>query len=225
MIENDLFDYGIKILQSQSGYKFNLDSILLAEFVKFKPESKILDLCSGNAVIPLILSTKNNKLNIDSVEIQKDKYELAKKNISINNLNNRINTINIDLKEYTKFNYYDVVICNPPYYKWNENIKNTSDSISKYEIKTSIEEIIKYSKKFLNPKGNLFLIYRVERLGELVFISKKYNFGIQNITFLITSRRSSAKLFLINLSKLKKDNIKIEFKNIYDLKSYKNIFD
>ncbi len=56
IVLNDLFDYGLKIYQSVDGFKFSLDSILLSEYVKLTKNTKnILDLCTGNASVPLIL--------------------------------------------------------------------------------------------------------------------------------------------------------------------------
>ena len=79
---NDLFDYpNLKIYQYKKYFKFSLDSILLAEFVKInKITQNILDLCTGNAAVPLILSTKT-KAHIDGFEIQKEIFELAKESI------------------------------------------------------------------------------------------------------------------------------------------------
>ena len=57
---NDLYDYeGLKIYQYEDGFKFSLDSILLAEFVEIKQGiGTIVDFCTGNAPVPMILSTK-----------------------------------------------------------------------------------------------------------------------------------------------------------------------
>ena len=78
---NYLFGYdNLKIYQHDDMFKFSIDSILLPNFVTLLNKSKkILDIGTGNAVIPLILSTKIN-CQIDGVEIQKKSFLLAKKN-------------------------------------------------------------------------------------------------------------------------------------------------
>ena len=77
---NDLFDYGYKIYQDDNYFKFSLDSVILAEFVNIKKNKyKVMDLCSGNAPIPMILNLKyNGQLDISAIELQKDIYELDK---------------------------------------------------------------------------------------------------------------------------------------------------
>ena len=119
-VKNDLFDYGLQIYQYEDSFKFSLDSILLAEFVDLKPSIKtIVDFCTGNAPVPLILSTKT-KAKIYGFEIQNNIYDLAKMSVAANNLTDQIEIYNADLKEaleYTLPESIDVVTCNPPYFK------------------------------------------------------------------------------------------------------------
>ena len=76
-ILNDLYDYELKIYQYDDKFKFSLDSILLAEFVELKPTTDlIVDFCTGNAPVPLILSTKT-KAKIYGFELQKNIFELG----------------------------------------------------------------------------------------------------------------------------------------------------
>ena len=58
IVKNDLFDYQNRyIYQDSDFFKFSVDSILLSEFAnKYPLNGKILDICTGNAVVPLILS-------------------------------------------------------------------------------------------------------------------------------------------------------------------------
>ena len=219
-----LLDYNLTLFQDDEVFKLNLDSILLAEYVTLKKNTKVLDLCSGNAIVPLILLTKEKKLKIDCVEIQKNACELAMKNIKANNFESRINVINDNLNNIKRRNYYDIITCNPPYYKENNNKSlNLSRRISKYEIYTNIEEIVKYSKKYLSPKGKLFIVFKPERIAELIFLLKKYNFGVLNITNIITKSKK-VNLVLVESQKSRKDNTRINILDVQKLNSYKNIF-
>ena len=116
---NDLFDYGYKIYQDNNYFKFSLDSVILAEFVNIKKNKyKVMDLCSGNAPIPMILNLKyNGQLDISAIEIQNDIYKLGEMSLEYNKIDN-INYINADAREYYKTHKekYDVITCNPPYF-------------------------------------------------------------------------------------------------------------
>ena len=100
---NYLLGYeNLKIIQDNEMFNFSLDSVLLPNFITINENVRnILDIGTGNAPIPLILSTKTNA-NIIGIEIQKEVSEMAKESVKMNNLENRITIINEDAKEYSK---------------------------------------------------------------------------------------------------------------------------
>ena len=102
-VKNDLFDYQNRyIMQIKDGFKFSLDSLLLAEFVNIRKSDKIiLDMCTGNAPVPLILSLKTDAL-IVGFEIQKDISDLAQESVILNGLKDNIRIINDDIKNIIK---------------------------------------------------------------------------------------------------------------------------
>ena len=101
---NDLYDYGYKIVQNSDYFKFSLDSMLLANFVNINmSDSKLLDFCTGNCPIPIILS--NSIKNIVAFEVQKEIYELGDESLKLNN----INTEHID-DEFIKIKVIDKYI-------------------------------------------------------------------------------------------------------------------
>ncbi len=117
---NYLLGYeNLKIYQNTDMFNFSLDSVLLPNFVTINKKTKrILDIGSGNAVIPIILSTKTTA-SIDAVEIQKEVYELGVKSIKLNKLENQINIYNEDIKDFYKnseTDVYDTITCNPPFF-------------------------------------------------------------------------------------------------------------
>ncbi len=233
---NDLYDYGLKIYQYSDSFKFSLDSILLAEFVRLNNRVKhILDLCTGNASIPLILSTKLGASNItsiaiDAVEIQKDIHELGKESIIYNNLTEQINLINADVKEHEKVlgqKKYDIITCNPPYFKVeNPDLLNEGESlaISRHEIKITLEEIFNIASKHLNTKGEFYLIHRVERLDEIIIYGNKYHLPVKNIVLIKMKEENNPSLVLVRCIKGARNGIKITDKCIANLKTYQGLF-
>ena len=148
-VVNDLYDYGYKIVQNNNYFKFSIDTIALADFISIRfTDKKMLDMCTGNAPIPIILSSKISE--IYGMEIQKPIFELAHKSIKINNLDN-IKLINDNIKNWTKYfpgNNFNIISCNPPYFKYNNNAlvnDNIIKSIARHEITINLEEIIQIS--------------------------------------------------------------------------------
>ncbi len=203
-VVNDLVYFkDIKIVQNKNYFNFSLDSILLPNFVNITPNTKnILDLCSGNAPIPLVLSTKTNA-NISGVEIQKEIYDLAVESIKINNISN-IKMINKDAKEIIndfETDTFDIITCNPPYFKLNDtSILNDNDvkSIARHEISINLDDIIKISKKLLKNGGSLCMVHRTDRLIDVIESMKKNNIEPKRIRFIYPKKDKESNLFLID---------------------------
>ena len=213
---NDLVNYkNIKIIQDKNYFNFSLDSVLLPNFVTLNPNTKmILDLCSGNLPIPLILSTKTNA-NIYAVELQQEIYDLAKETLKINNLENRITLYNDNAKNMTnKFetDTFDLITCNPPYFKYcdtsliNDNIIK---SIARHEIEINIEDIIKISKRLLKNGGSLSIVHRTERLIEIIELMRKNNIEPKRIRFIYPKENTESNLILIDGKKNGNPGLKI----------------
>lgn len=229
MIEkNDLYDYGLAIYQNKEYFKFSLDSILLGEFIKLKNDISILDLCTGNAPIPLILLTRNSTIKIDAVEIQKEVYELAKKSIKENGFEDRVKLYNVNINSYTTEKKYDVVLANPPYFKNIETSyqnENKIKRIARHEVLLTLEEVVCAAKKHLKENGTFYLVHRTERFLDVISCLSKNKLGIRKITFIYTKHNNSAEFFLLEASKYKKSDIKFFSLNIENRKTYKNIFE
>lgn len=215
-VKNYLLNYdNMYIIQDTDMFNFSLDSVLLPNFVTInKKTKKILDIGSGNAPIPLILSTLTDA-QIMAVEIQKDVYELGKESIKINKLENRIDFINADINELYKeidTETFDVITCNPPYFKVNES-SNLNDSeyktIARHEIKLDLEKLFKIAKKLLKNKGNIAIVHRPERLSDIVSEMKKNNIEPKRIQFVYPSINSEANILLIEGTKNGNHGVKI----------------
>lgn len=210
---NDLLGYNIKIFQDDDFFKYNLDSILLAEFVELKSNKKnILDIGAGTGAISLVLSTKTNQ-NIDAIEIQKKLSDLFTKTIKYNKLEDQISLYNEDIKKsvlLNRNNYYDIIVCNPPYFKNGKFSPKLAKSIARHEEFLNINDIAKVSKKLLNNNGSLYIVYNSERLIEALEILKSSNLIPKRLKFIHTNLNKSATIFLLECVKNGNDGLKIE---------------
>ena len=214
---HELLGYkNIKIIQDDEMFSFSVDSMLLADFIKTTTKTKhIIDLCCGNAPIPLFLTLKTNA-KITGIEIQKDVYELAQESIKLNNFEDQIEIINDDLINiYQKIgaNKYDIVSCNPPYFKYIEtsNInKNDYLTIARHEVKATLEDIVIESNKLLVDGGYLYMVHRVERIAEIMECFSKNCFQIKTMRFVYSKEDSNEAMFvLIEARKNKNPGTKI----------------
>lgn len=179
---------------------------MIPRFCVLKNNMKIIDFCTGNAPIPMILSTLTDS-NIIGVELQKEIYNLAVQSIKINNLEDRITLLNMNVLDI--FNVYetdsfDLITCNPPYFKVNEfsNLNNNMiKSIARHEIEIKLEDICRISKKLLKNNGSLVLVHRTDRLSEIINMLLKYNLQPKRIRFLYPKKLENSNLVLIDARK------------------------
>ncbi len=205
IVINDLVYFeDIKIVQNKKYFNFSLDSVLLPNFVKLnKGIDKILDLCTGNAPIPLILSTKT-KSKIYGIELQKEIFDLAVQTVKINKLEEQIVLINEDAKDtYNRFNSdtFDIITCNPPYFKVNkDSIKNDNEikSLARHEISINLEDILKISRKLLKNNGQLSMVHRTDRLVDIIYLMRINNIEPKRIRFVYPKYGEKSNLILVS---------------------------
>lgn len=217
---NDLVGKNLKIYQDNDYFKFSLESVILPSFVDIKlSDKKILDLCTGNAPIPLILSTKT-KNQIIGVELQKEIYDLAIKTIKINNLENQITILNYNVKELNKIfpgDTFDIITVNPPYFKVNDNKylnKNNIKSTARHEENLTLDELLKTVKYLLKNNASFYMVHRTERFIEIIEKLKEYNLEPKKIRFIFPFKKKESKLFMIMATKNGKTGLKI-LDNLY----------
>lgn len=216
-IVNDLVGFkNLKIVQNKEYFNFSLDSVLLPNFIHFnKSLKKILDLCTGNGPIPLIMSTKT-EAEIIGVEIQDDIYDLAIESVAINGLQNKIKIIKEDVNNICNFyesDSFDLITCNPPYFKVNENsLKNINDikTNARHETLVNLEQIIIISRKLLKNNSSLYIVHRTERLAEIMYLMKKNNIEPKRVRLVYPKEGMNSNIVLIEGRKNGKVGVKFE---------------
>lgn len=202
---NDLYDYGYKIIQNSAYFKFSLDSILLSDFVSINyKDQKLLDLCTGNAPIPITLSSKIKE--IYAIELQPEIYKLAEESIKINNIHNikLINDNALNCLNYFKENSFDIITCNPPYFVYNEKSivnQNLIKTIARHEKEITLKDIVLIASKMLKNKGRFYLIHRTERLIEIIEEMQKNHLGIKKMQFCYDNKDSKCSMVIFEAQK------------------------
>ena len=212
---DDVLGYDLKIYQNSSYFSFSLDSIILANYANIRLRDKnIVDFCTGNGVIPLIVS-KRTKNNIVGVEIQEKLAELATKSVEYNKLTDRITIVNEDVNEFSSrhLNEFDLVLCNPPYFKvedkssFNESYEKM---IARHEITFNLEDLCKCCKKVLKDNGNLYIVHRSDRLIDIIETLRKHNLEPKRIRFVYENVSKESTLVLVEAQKCGSVGLKVD---------------
>lgn len=210
-----LADESMKIIQSPSAFSFSLDAVLLAEFayVPIK-RGKILDLCTGNGVIPLLLS-KRTQANITGVEIQERIFGMAERNVALNKLSDQINLIHGDLKEMQPMlgqSSFDVVTCNPPYFPTpakTEHNHNEFLTIARHEVYCTLEDVVKACKLHVRPGGKVAMVHRPGRLVDIITLFRAYRLEPKRLQLVYPKKGKEANMLLVEGIRDGKADLKI----------------
>lgn len=193
---------GYKIIQDPDGFCFGTDSVLLSDFAVVKQDHKVLDLCSGNGIIPILLCAKSESKNICGMEIQENPYKLAVKSIELNGLKSRITYINDDVKNaFSHFAHgsFDVVTCNPPYMLCGSGFINDKDTktIARHEVLITFDEIAEIASKLLKFGGKIYVVHRCDRLCDVICSMRKHGIEPKRLKMVHSTKASAPNLFLV----------------------------
>ena len=184
---DDLQLKGLKLIQDKTGFCFGIDAVLLANFAKVKNNAKVVDLGTGTGIIPILIAGKSKASKIIGVEIQEEVYEMATRSVKLNNLEDRVEIVNADIKTIDKqlpVHGFNVATSNPPYMHMN-GIQNPNDkkAISRHEVLCDLEDVIRAASRLVMPRGKFFMIHRPIRLVDIVTLGRKYNLEPKVIQF------------------------------------------
>ena len=213
---DDLQLNNLKIIQNKNGFCFGIDAVLLSDFAKdIRNNSQVLDLGTGTGIIGTLLCAKTGLSKIYGIDIQKDVCDMASRSIKLNNLEDKFEIINTnikDLKNIFEESSFDAIVSNPPYKKDNSGLKNEIETrlISRHEIAASLEDFISISSKLLKNSGNIYMVHRPERLSDLFYLLKKYNLEPKKLRIVQSYANSKPKLILVKATKNAKSFLNIE---------------
>lgn len=176
---DDLQRNHLRIIQKTDGFCFGMDAVLLSGFAAVKPGERVLDLGTGTGIIPILLSAKTEGEHFTGLEIQEEIAGMAKRSVSMNGLEKKIEIVNGDIKEASRIfgaASFDVVTTNPPYMNDTHGLKNPAEvkAISRHEVLCTLEDVVSQAAKVLTDRGRFYMVHRPFRLAEIFQVLTKY---------------------------------------------------
>lgn len=202
----------IKICQPKKGFRFSIDSILLARFISKRKVENIIDIGAGSGIIAILLNKLYNYQDIDALEYQHSMYKCLKKTITLNSLANKIHPINIDLKQFRPQKKYSLMVSNPPYRKSNSGrICNTQDeNMARFDDELNIIDLFRFARSYLENFGSLYISYDADLTEELLGNCRDFNLEPKRIQFFHPDLDKPARLVFIEFKKGAKVELIVE---------------
>lgn len=185
---DDLQIGGLELIQDPKKFCFGVDAVFLSDFVRIRPGENVLDLGTGNGIIPVLLSAKTEARHITGLEIQADTAEMARRSVAHNHLEDRIDIVTGDIKEAAELfkpAFFDVITTNPPYMLADHGMRNPDDAkaIARHEVLCSLDDILRESMRLMQDKSRFYMIHRPFRLTEIMIKMHQYKIEPKRIRF------------------------------------------
>ena len=186
---DDLQLNGLELIQDPNKFCFGVDAVFLSDFVRVKPGETVLDMGTGNGIIPVLLSAKTQGKKFTGLEIQPDTAEMARRSVRLNHLEERIEIVTGDIKEAAEIfkpAFFDVITTNPPYMLSQHGLRNPDDAkaIARHEVLCTLDDILRESMRLLQDKGRFYMVHRPFRLTEIMIKMNHYKIEPKRIQFI-----------------------------------------
>ena len=185
---DDLQLGGLELIQNPGQFCFGVDAVLLSDFAKVRQGETVLDMGTGNGIIPVLLAGKTEGKHFTGLEIQADTAEMAQRSVRYNHLEDRIDIVTGDIKEAAEIfrpAFFDVITTNPPYMLAQHGLTNSADTktIARHEVLCSLDDILRESMRLLQDKGRFYMIHRPFRLAEILIKMNAYKIEAKRLQF------------------------------------------
>lgn len=210
---DQLYSKNIQIIQSPDVFAFSLDAVLLGAFAQpvRAVSGQVVDLCAGNGAVGLFVS-EATRAHITAVEIQPRLADMARRSVTLNDLDEQITVVNANLLTITERvpkDSVDTVLCNPPYFKNQPtSVKNPNHYLAtaRHELSADLDQIMAVTSDLLKMNGKAYFVHRPERLDDLFATMAAHRLAPKRLRFVHPKADREANMVLIEMIKDGKSN-------------------
>jgi tRNA1(Val) A37 N6-methylase TrmN6 len=188
----------VKIAQRRRGYRFTVDALLLADFIRTRPDDRLLDIGTGHAVIPLILFRTRSFRHVAGLEVQRGLAALAGRNVRLNGAQAKISVVAGDVRAFHASRPLDAVFSNPPYRAVGRGrlARDEEKAIACHELRLTLRGLFEAARRLLRERGRFTLIHLPERRAEMDALARALDFVLWRER-LVYSRRPGRHVFVL----------------------------
>ena len=199
------------------GFPLSTDSMVLAHFIKLPRSAKILDLGSGCGTLGVLLCARDPECTVTGFELTEHAHRAAQENIRANGLQSRMESICADLRQIPEVlpqGSFSLCVSNPPYFSGGPVSHRTP--LARREDGCTLAELLKSAAWALKYGGDLYLVHRPERLGEIIAQAAPFRLEAKRLGLLRHAEGQRPSLILLQLRKGGKPGLSWEEITLYD---------
>lgn len=184
---------------SFSAMKIGTDSILLGSWIKTSDFiERILDVGAGSGILSLMCAQKFKKASIIAVEIDKEAAAECQSNFENSPWSNRIQVHHSDINNFSS-NDFDLIVCNPPYFKHSLNSPDQARSIARHNITLDFPTLFFNINRLLSKNGLAYIVVPFSSKNEIQFEAGKFGLSIKSLLYIRNTESHECKRVLIEL--------------------------
>jgi tRNA1Val (adenine37-N6)-methyltransferase len=163
----------LDIRQPERGYRFSIDSVILAGFAATCCRGRVLDLGTGCGVLLLLLSRLAPAMLAGAgVDLQEDLLDFARRNFRYNCPDGRLVAVQGDFRgdiPVVEPGSFDLVVSNPPYGRAGHGRRNPDPGkdTARHEVTCALPELFEAASRFLSAAGRFAFILPYPRIEEI----------------------------------------------------------
>lgn len=210
---DELREYELRIIQPRSGYRFSVDPLLLCRF-SGKAEGRIIDLGTGSGIMALVMARLVTTAQVVGVENSLEAVGLARRNILLNNLSDRVEIVAadiLDLKQHVPVSTFNLVLANPPYRPRGTGriSRIPGRDTARHESTATLSDFLAIAKYLVNPSGRICFIYHVSRLAELLTEATALKLCLLRLQFVHGSPDDPARMVMLEFVKSRRGEVQV----------------
>lgn len=212
---DDLHRKGYVIIQDPKRFCFGVDAVILSGFARVKKGEKVLDLGTGTGILPILLEGRTLGSHFTGLEIQPESVEMARRSVALNELEEKVDIVEGDIKETAAIfggSVFDVVTSNPPYMNEGGGLQNPSGpkAIARHEVLCTLEDVVRGAAKVLRPGGRFYMVHHPHRLTDIMCTLRQYGLEPKRLRFVHSFVEKAPTMVLVEAGRGGKPMIKVE---------------
>lgn len=198
--------YGFRLFQKKDGFRFGMDSVLLAEFAQIRETAHVADFGSGSGILPLLLYGRRKGSTFECIEIQQSIAEMSERTISVNHLEQimHIRCGNAEnALEWFEPCSMDAVICNPPYASPGTALESpySTRAISRNQQSGTLPGFFRSAFMILKGRGRFIMVYPAPGMFQVMSMLKQAHLEPKRFQLVYPFEDKPANLVLIEAVK------------------------
>jgi tRNA1Val (adenine37-N6)-methyltransferase len=199
---HSLFEGRLKLYQYTNGYRFSIDTPLLASFAREHLRGTVADLGTGSGVLPVLLTRSQKIDTLTGFEIQAKLVELAQRNVELNNLQKSVSIEQADVKKIRSLyeaESFESVITNPPFYLLGSGrvSPGSQDAAARHELLGTLQDFVSAAAYLLKNGGKFCAIFPAARSADLLCTMRENRIEPKVLRCVHSRSKESAVLMLV----------------------------